>query len=197
MGKNKTTTTSSAPDAASQGYINQMRQQAQNVGQVATGGAPEGGWFTGQITNDQLQGAMNPYISNVIDATRGEFDHLRAGASMGAGQQATQAGAYGGSRHAVMEGARLGELDRAQASQIAGLHQQGYQNAQQWAGQQQQLEQQKRMGPLWAQQQALQAQNMGMGPVGMQGTQTTRDPWAPVNAVAGLGMTAAGMGLFG
>jgi hypothetical protein len=186
------TSTSSAPDAASQAYINYLRQQAQNAAGVATGGGP---FFTGEITPEQIQAAMNPYLGNVVDATRGEYDQLRAQAQNGSNQEATQAGAFGGSRAAVAAGARLGQLDQGEASTIAQLLQSGYGQALNFAGQQQQLRQQQLQEPLFRQQNALSFLNLGMGPVGFNTTNnstTMTNSSGGLAELLGLGLSAYG-----
>jgi hypothetical protein len=187
------TATTSAPDAASQAYIDQLRKQGQTAAGVATGGGP---FFTGEITPEQIQAAMNPYLGNVVDATRGEFDQLRSEAQNGSNQDATQAGAFGGSRAAVASGARLGALDRAQMSTIAQLLQGGYGQALDFAGRQQQLRQQQLQEPLFRQANALQFMNLGMGPVGFNSTSNstteTKNKFDLGQAV-GLGLTAFGL----
>lgn len=106
---------------------NQYMEQALGLLAHPGGGSGYGGGQVPQGPDAALiQKYLNPYQSNVVDATRGEFDYLRGAANTQAKQDATLQGAYGGSRAAVAQGARLGELDRAQASQIAGLNQQGY-----------------------------------------------------------------------
>ena len=77
---------------------------------------------------------MNPYISNVIDASHGAFDKLRSQAALGANDAATRAGAFGGDRAALMKGARLGEVDSAEGQSIANLLSGGYDNAMNRAG---------------------------------------------------------------
>jgi hypothetical protein len=64
------------------------------------------------------QQLMNPYQQQVLDGVGRDFDKLRSQAHTQSNQAATAAGAFGGSRHGVMEGARLGELDSAQANTI-------------------------------------------------------------------------------
>lgn len=90
---------------------------------------------------------MNPYMSNVVGAVGQQYDQLRNQATLESNDAATRAGAFGGSRHAVTQGARLGELDQGQAQTTAGLMQQGFNDAQQ---------------------RALQAANFGMGALGQQ-----------------------------
>lgn len=90
---------------------------------------------------------QNPYQQNVIDQVGNQYDQLRSQAHLDANEQATRAGAFGGSRHAIMEGARLGQLDQGQAATIAQLQQQGFNDAQS---------------------RALSAANLGMGALGQQ-----------------------------
>jgi len=87
----------------------------------------------GSVSADALRGdphaiaqLMNPYTQNVINATHGQFDKLRDQAALGANDAATRAGAFGGDRAALMKGARLGEIDSAEGSNIANLLQGGY-----------------------------------------------------------------------
>jgi hypothetical protein len=154
----KTTQSStSAVDPATQRYVNMMRDRAtqgmnelQGVGPMQAnpalmqalqglGGIQGGGALPSVMApsaggvNADTMSLMNPFMQGVVDPTRAEFDHLRGLASVGANQQATGAGAFGGSRHGVMQGTRLGELDRGQASQIAQMLMGGFNNAQQGA----------------------------------------------------------------
>lgn len=195
MGKGGATqTVNQGPDQASQAYIDQMRQQGQQAAGTAMGGGP---FFTGPISQEQIQGAMNPYIQNVVDATRGEFDHLRQQALNGSNQEATMAGAFGGARHGVMAGARMGELDRAQGSQIAGLLHGGYQNALGFAEHQRQLQQQRMQEPLFRQQQAMNFMNLGMGPVGTHTQQAETPGRNPLGSAASGAMAGSAFGPWG
>ena len=123
-------------------YITGAANQYQQLGGLAgLGGRALGG--------DQAAFAqfMNPYQHNVIDAVGQQYNQLRDQAHLNANDAATQAHAFGGSRHAIMEGAQLGQLDQGQAQTVAGLQQQGFADAQQ---------------------RALQAANLGMGALGQQ-----------------------------
>lgn len=198
MGKGgKKTQVTTGPDAASQLYINQMREQARRAAALMNPTNPDGtpaaspSMFTGQLTPEQIQQAMNPYLEQVVGATRGEFDHLRGRASVDANQAATMAGAWGGSRHGVMEGARLGELDRAQASTIADLHASGYQDALAFAEHQRQLRERQMQEPLFRAQQGLNFMNLGMGPTGMYSQSTEKgsaNPWGDLVAAGTLAL---------
>lgn len=117
-------------------------QQYQQLGGLAgLGGAAMAG------DQEAFSKFMNPYQQNVVDAVGQQYDQLRSQAHLGANDAATRAGAFGGSRHAVMEGAQLGQLDQGQAQTTAGILQSGFNDAQQ---------------------RALQAANFGMGALGQQ-----------------------------
>src|SRR5688572_3573554 len=106
----KTTTQTMALDPASQKYVEAMRMQAQQGANTIMGGPGFGqrpfmggqfgmpggnSWFTGpqtQSVGDQAAAFFNPYMSNVVDGVRGEYDHLRAQSAMGSNQQATLGG---------------------------------------------------------------------------------------------------------
>jgi len=76
---------------------------------------------------------MNPYTGQVIDKTMADMDRSRQMIQDQNGAAATAAGAFGGSRHGLVEA----ETNRGYADQVgqmsAGLRQSGYQNAQQAA----------------------------------------------------------------
>lgn len=198
-GKKTTTSTSTGLDTQSQAYVDAMRKYGLQAGELIN---KEGSYFTGPQTmsiEDQVTPFMNPYIQNVINSTRGEFDHLRGLAAKDASSGATMAGAWGGSRHGVAEGVRLGELDRAQGSTVAGLLQSGYQDAANRAipywEQQRQLKEQQLQEPFWRQQMGLGSMNMGMGPTGWNTNQTSRESGGSVlGNVAGLLGTYMGAG---
>jgi hypothetical protein len=184
-GKSQTVTT--APDPRSQGYIDRMRGMATGAAGTAMA-PPPGGWFTGPISGQDIGAAMDPYMANVIGGVRGEFDHLRGQAAMGANQQATMAGAFGGSRAALMQGARMGELDRAQTGQIGGLLSQGYGQAVNLAEMQRMQRERQLQSPLYGAQQGLNFMNLGMGPMGQATSQ-------PVNKnPVGMAMGGASVG---
>lgn len=113
--------------------VNPMQQAAQAqqgalAGTVAAGTTP-----IGTVLGSNISAYQNPYTEQVIKAN--EADIMR-GASMGLnalGTQASQAGAFGGSRHGVA----MGEMGRNVLQQLAqssaGLRQTGFMNAQQMA----------------------------------------------------------------
>jgi len=119
MGKDKKQTQTTTVDPASQRHIDAMRR----AGIAAAGGltGPVVAGADPRSIADQISPFMNPYVNQVIGGLGQHFDRLRSQATVGANQQATAAGAFGGSRHGVLEAERLGGLDRAQMQQVGGL----------------------------------------------------------------------------
>ncbi len=200
FGGKKTTT---SIDPASQAYLDQSRGQAQAAAGTALNGPAGGGsWFTGpqqmSIGNQAAQ-FFNPYMSNVVDATKQQYDQLR-GQAVNQGNTIPQ-GAFGGIRAALAQGARLGQLDVGQANQISGLLNSGYQNALQqgtaYTEQQRQLQQQQQMEPLFRAQQAQGFQNAGMGPYGQTTSSSGGGFGSLIQGAAGLASIGSGLGLFG
>lgn len=119
--------------SAATGPGSQALNQAMGVTSGLTGFTPA------QIGFDQsmVDQYYNPFQQQVIDTTMQDIERQRQMASMGLGQQATAARAFGGSRQGVAEGVLAGEATRTAAQTAAGLRSQGYQSALQQAMQQQ------------------------------------------------------------
>src|SRR5690625_3520334 len=144
-GRQQTATQTQTLDPNSQRYVNQMRDYGRQ-GVAALDAA--GPITTGPITAGQIRAAMNPYTEHGVDTTRDEAGRPRSLAEVGTKQAATQAGAYGGARHALTLGSRLGELDRAEAAEIAGLRERGYGQALGFAEHQRRLAEERLREPL-------------------------------------------------
>lgn len=145
-----------ARQASTQGYSPYQGQTVAGASPLATQAAQQyqqlgglAGLGGAAMAGDQQAFAqfMNPYQQNVVNAVGSQYDQLRDQAHLDANDAATRAGAFGGSRHGVMEGSRLGQLDQGQAQTTAGILQSGFNDAQQ---------------------RALQAANFGMGALGQQ-----------------------------
>ena len=195
------TTQTSALDPASQGYVNRMRGAGQRGYDAVSGAGP---LFLGadpRTIEEQMAPFMNPYQSQVIGGVRNEFDYLRGQARRNTTDAAIQSGAYGGSRHGVAEGTRLGALDRAQGSQIAGLLSSGFSDALgqglQYSEYQRSLRERQAQDPIFRNQAALGLLNMGMGPTGMNQTNVEKQSSDPWGQLLGLGLTAGGFFLGG
>ncbi|MEQ1492491.1 MAG: hypothetical protein ABL932_18255, partial [Terricaulis sp.] len=86
-----------------------------------------------QLSQTDLNPYMNPYTQNVIDTSLNSLDRFRQGAISNNQASATQAGAYGGSRHGVADAeTNRGFLDQAGAL-AANLYNQNFNQAQQGA----------------------------------------------------------------
>ena len=84
---------------------------------------------------DAAQKFMNPYQQQVMDQMTAQFANQNAMTTQGINDQATQAGAFGGSRHGVAQGVALGENARNQGMLTANMLNQGFEGAMGRAGQ--------------------------------------------------------------
>lgn len=189
--RNRQQTMTQGIDPASQRYVNQMRNQGMQGANVATG--HPGQFFLGSEAAGSIQDHMNPYLQGVIDPMRAEFDLLRGQAQTGVAQEATQAGAFGGSRHGVAQGTRLGQLDQAQAMQMGQMMHGAFGQAQAAREHERALMERQAMEPLFRQQQALQFMQGGLGPVGQNVTQT-QPGQSFLQGAAGGALTGFGAG---
>jgi hypothetical protein len=78
---------------------------------------------------------MNPYLSGVVDQVKSHYGDLNAAAQMGINDQATKAGAFGGSRHGVASGIASAEIAKGLGDQVAQLQHAGFNDAMGRAGQ--------------------------------------------------------------
>jgi hypothetical protein len=97
----------------------------------------------------------------------------------------------------VAEGVRLGELDRAEQSNISGLLSRGFEQAVShgipFAERQHALNQQQAMEPLFRAQQAQQFRNLGLGPVGETATTEQVQKGSLFGDIAGAGLAVGGL----
>jgi hypothetical protein len=89
----------------------------------------------GQISQTDLQQYINPYTQQVIDTSMADLERQRQMQQNDIGAQASRAGAFGGSRQGVAEALTNEAFARTGAQTAANLRQQGFQQAQQAAGQ--------------------------------------------------------------
>lgn len=76
---------------------------------------------------------MNPYTAGVVNTTAAQLARQNAIDNTNAAGQATAAGAFGGSRSAVLQNLNTDSYQRNLDQTVAGLNQQGYTEAQQAA----------------------------------------------------------------
>lgn len=100
------------------------------------------------LTQQQIQNYQNPYTQSVIDATQAQFNNQNAQAAARVTGNSISNGALGGNRNAVGQAVLSGQQQLAQAPVIAGLYNQGYNQALQTAQQQYQANPQQAAGML-------------------------------------------------
>jgi hypothetical protein len=116
-----------AGTAAGMNY-NPMQVQATDYTAAMSGPA-------GQVANTNLSAYTNPYENQVVSAALRDIGGAQQQAMNQLGSQATQARAFGGSRHGIAEAETNRGFVQQAADTAANLRQAGYQNAQQFAGQ--------------------------------------------------------------
>lgn len=193
MGKDKKQTQTTTVDPASQGHIDAMRR-AGIAGAGALGGPLVAGADQRSIA-EQIAPFMNPFTQQVIAGLGSHFDRRRAQASTGASQGATAAGAFGGSRHGVLEAERLAALDRAQMEQVGGLLTQQFDKAVEQGREHSEylraLRERQMQEPYMR---AIMQQQLLGGSLGPTGTTQTKTEYGNLlGDIAGLGLMGAGM----
>jgi hypothetical protein len=82
------------------------------------------------LTSVDLSGYMNPYSQQVIDSTLSDLNRQRNIQAQNDASKATQTGAFGGSRSAVLQSLDDDNYARQAASTVANLNQQNFAQAQ-------------------------------------------------------------------
>jgi len=184
-------TVTQAVDPASQRHVEILRRQAmgyvppgaglppeilramEQYGQYAQGGLLGLGALTGNA--DAFQQFQNPYQQTLNPV----WNQIRQSSLAAVGDQATQAGAFGGSRQGVAEGVALGQVGNAQAQQ----QYQSFNDAMQRAMYTANLGMGAGAAGAFLPQNFYAGQlgllNQGLGPVGSVQTEKTQsDPWS-------------------
>ena len=181
---------------------NQFLTQA---GQGFGGLAADNLGFAQQRGLEGIEQFFNPFQQEVIGGVQGDFDRQRDLAQRAAQQQATRAGAFGGSRSAILQAELQGGVNRNEAQTLANIRQQGFgQAANQLLGQRGLA---ANLGLAGLQGQAGVGQGIGrqqlQGLLGLQGaigpfgqTTTQTEPFFNNPFAGGLGGAATGAGLF-
>lgn len=110
-------------DSTSTGY------GAERLGSTPTVGA--GSVQSGLLANTDLSNYMNQYDDAVVDNTLSDLERARQIQRQNIGANATAAGAFGGSRHALREAENNRNFYEQAAQTSAQLRQSGFNNAQQ------------------------------------------------------------------
>ena len=99
----------------------------------ATQVAQQAAMFSPQQFQQNVQGFMNPYQQNVVDATMARLAQARAERDAATKAQLAASRAFGNERRGVYEAQLAGEQDRTAAETLANLYSQGYGQAAQMA----------------------------------------------------------------
>lgn len=161
FGGNKGATSTTSPDAQTQDIRDAIFQQANSLRNSAAYKGILGGYGNYSDLSNQGSAAlggdqaafgrfMNPYLQNVLKQSNAQFDILGHKAQNLVNDQATQAGAFGGSRAAVASGVAAGQVANQQAMANSQLLYGGFNDAQQRAAQAAQLGLQGNQGYLGA-----------------------------------------------
>lgn len=89
----------------------------------------------GQVRQSDIGAYMNPYTDNVVNTTMQDMRRGNQMALNDVGAAASAAGAFGGSRHGLVEARTNNEFTNQIGQMSSQLRNTGYQNAQQMAGQ--------------------------------------------------------------
>ena len=129
-GQTAQTVAPTAP-APTQGQYAPLTPQGNfNVNQAAAGGLQQAMQGTQRaMAGPNIGQFMNPYTSMVTGQTLGDLERQRQMAVNTTGAQATQAGAFGGSRHGVAEALTNEGFARQGAQTFGNLQQQGFNTA--------------------------------------------------------------------
>lgn len=147
--KRETTNSQTGVDPVTMAYMQEIMNAARAAGQAGPSPLTTGasGYNTGlmdagtkglaALGGDKaaLGGLMDPYQSQVVDATNAQWNQADMRAQMGVNDAATKSLAFGGGRHGVAAGVTQGENNRNRTSQIGGLLSTGYNDAMGRAGQ--------------------------------------------------------------
>lgn len=144
------------------GPTDAQRQALEQAG-ADLSGVGDFGFSPSQMDPSRAQDFFSPFQDEVVGSMQQAFDRQRQQAMSQAAQEATGAGAFGGSRSGILQAEALNNVNRNEASQLAQLRNQGFQNAMGMAGQEHQLMQNLGLSSARARQQgALQEAGLGL-----------------------------------
>lgn len=146
---NQASSGTSSVDSQTMGWMQQIFDAARNAGNAGpsplvtgasgynTDAMKAGNLGMGALSGDAAATAqlMNPYQSQVINATNAQWDQNDAHTANSVNDMATKAGAFGGSRHGVATGTALAQNNMNRNAQVSGLLNTGYDTTMNRAGQ--------------------------------------------------------------
>jgi len=138
-----------------------------------------------QVASTDLSAYMNPYTQEVIDRSLSDLERARQGNINNLGFAATQAGAFGGSRHGVAEALTNEGFANQAGNMAAGLRQQGFNTA---LGQAQYDVGAQNRALEFGAQQGMNAQQLNQN-AGLQGAQLNLNAANQMGQLGNLGFT--------
>ena len=112
--------------ASNAGYLNSLGQNVQQVTDPGNAASVR----ANQLSSTSLTPYMNPFTSSVINATMPIYQQALGTQQVGNQNQASGAGAFGGSRMGVQQGVTQAQGAQGMAQMAAGLNQSNFQQAQ-------------------------------------------------------------------
>jgi len=138
-----------------------------------------------QVATTDLSAYMNPYTQEVIDRSMADLERARQGNINNLGFSASQAGAFGGSRHGVAEALTNEGFANQAGTMAAGLRQQGFNTA---LGQAQYDVGAQNTALQFGAQQGMNAQQLNQN-AGVQGAQLNLNAANQMGQLGNLGFT--------
>lgn len=149
------------PSQAQQDALQRFSQDFSGAGQF--------GFTPGSFDPSRAQDFFDPFQEQVIGGVQQDFDRQREQAMTRAAQEATQAGAFGGSRSGVLQAEQLRNIGDREAQTLANLRSQGFDRATGRAFDEFGLQQNLGFGAAQARQQgALQGAGLNLQAAGQQ-----------------------------
>ena len=147
-GSRETHTSQTGMDAGSREYMERMWKAAEAAGQAGpsplvtgatdynSGAMAAGNMGLGAMSGNaaNVQSLMNPYQQQVVGGINQQWDQTDQRSMNAVNDRATQAGAFGGSRHGVATGTALAQNNMNRNSQVGGLLYGGFNDAMGRAG---------------------------------------------------------------
>lgn len=151
-----------------EGATDAQRQAMERLGQDLSG-VGNFGFSPSQMDPNRAQDFFSPFQDEVVGGVQQDFDRQRQQALTNAAQEATGAGAFGGSRSGILQAQALGDVNRNESQTLASLRNQGFQNAQGLAAREHGLMQNLGFGSAQAAQQGrLAGAGLGLQQAGQQ-----------------------------
>jgi len=138
-----------------------------------------------QVATTDLSAYMNPYTQEVIDRSMADLERARLSTTNNLGFSASQAGAFGGSRHGVAEALTNEGFANQAGNLAAGLRQQGFNTA---LGQAQYDVGAQNAALQFGAQQGMNAQQLNQN-AGLQGAQLNMNASNQMGQLGNLGFT--------